>query len=102
MGVKELVETGAVGFVEGVASAQQRESGPEHFGVQGGLDAWGLAALDVAAHSGEPGCEPSDDMEAVQHVAGVAQVGVAGGLVDPGAVCDGDLDAFAPAPALGR
>ena len=31
------------------------------------------SALDVAAHRGEPRTEPSDDVEAVQHVAGVGQ-----------------------------
>ena len=54
VGVEEGVEAGPVGVGEGVASAQQREPGPEHFGVEGGGDAWGLAALDVAAHRGEP------------------------------------------------
>ena len=54
VGVEEGVEAGAVGVCEGVASAQQREPGPEHFGVEGGLDAVGLAALDVAADLGEP------------------------------------------------
>ena len=34
-------------------------------------------------------------------MAGVAHMGVDGGLVGAGAVCDHDLDAFAPAPALG-
>ena len=65
----------------------------EHLGVEGGLDAWGLAALDVAAHLGEPGREPSDDMEPVQHMAGVAQVGVDGRLVGPRSVADHHLDA---------
>ena len=50
-------------------------------GSKAGLDAFRLAALDVAADLGEPGREPSDDVEAVQHVAGVAEVGVDGGLV---------------------
>ena len=54
MGVEEGVEAGAVGVGEGVAGSQQRESGPEHFGVEGGLGAF-RAALDVAAHLGEPG-----------------------------------------------
>ena len=39
-------------------------------------------------------------MEAVQHVAGVAEVGVDGGLVGLGAVCDDDFDSLAPAVAL--
>ena len=46
MGVKEGVEAGLVGAGEGVASAQQQEPGFEHFWVEGGLDAVGLAALD--------------------------------------------------------
>ena len=53
VGVEQLVEAGSVGFVELVASAQQREPGPEHFGVEGGLGAF-RAALDVAADLGEP------------------------------------------------
>ena len=58
------------------------------------------AALDVTADLGEPSGEPSDDMEAVQHVAGVAQVGVDGGLVGLGAVADDDFDSLAPSVAL--
>ena len=41
----------------------------------------GLAALDVAAHRGKPRLEPSDDVEAVKHMAGMSEVGVDGGLV---------------------
>ena len=77
--------------------SQQREPGLEHFGVEGGLDAFGLSALHVAAHLGEPGREPSDDMEPVQHMAGVAEVGVDGRLVSLGAVADHHLDLLAPA-----
>ena len=61
-------------------------------GSKAGLDAFRLSALDVAADLGEPGREPSDDVEAVQHVAGVAEVGVDGGLVGLGAVADDDFD----------
>ena len=52
VGVEEGVEAGPVGFVELVASAQQREPGPEHLGVEGGLGAF-RPALDVAAHRGD-------------------------------------------------
>ena len=102
VGVEQLVEAGAVGVGEGVASAQQREPGTEHLGVEGGLDAFGLAALDVAADLGERGREPSDDVEPVQHMAGVAEVGVDGRLVGPRSVADHDLDALAPSVALLR
>ena len=61
VGVEQLVEAGAVG-VGDVASSANRA-----FGVEGLT--LGLSALDVAAHLGE-----SDDMEAVQHMAGVADV----------------------------
>ena len=54
MGVEQLVEAGAVGVGEGVASAQQLEPGLEHLGVEGGLDAFGLSALHVRAHLGSP------------------------------------------------
>ena len=69
VGAQEGVEAGLVGVVELVASAHQQEPGSEHFGVQGGLDAGGLSALDVSAHRGEPRREPSDHVEAVQHMA---------------------------------
>ena len=100
VGVEQLVEAGAVGVGEGVASAQQLEPGSEHLGVEGGLDAFGLSALDVAAHLGEPGREPSDDMEPVQHMAGVAEVGVDGRLVGARSVADDHLDLLAPSVAL--
>ena len=71
------------------------------FGVERRRDAGRLAALDVAAHRGEPGGEPADHVEAVQHAGGVAQVSVDGGLVGHRAVGDDDLHAGAPAVALG-
>ena len=49
VGVEQLVEAGAVGVGEGVASAQQREPGSEHLGVEGGLDAVGLLVAVVAS-----------------------------------------------------
>ena len=100
VGVEQFVEAGAVGVGEGVASAQQREPGSEHLGVEGGFDAVGLSALDVAAHLGERGREPSDDVEAVQHMAGVAEVGVDGRLVGARSVADHHLDLLAPAMSL--
>ena len=100
VGVEQLVEAGAVGVGEGVATPQQQEPGLEHLGVEGGLDAVGLAALDVAAHLGEPGREPSDDMEPVQHMAGVSEVGVDGRLVGARSVADHHLDLLAPAMSL--
>ena len=96
VGVEEGVEAHPVGVGEGVASAQQLEPGPEHFGVEGGLGAF-RPALDVAADLGEARREPSDDMEAVQHMAGRAQVGVDGGLVG---LADDDFDSLAPSVAL--
>ena len=80
VGVEERVEAHPVGVGEGVASAQQREPCPEHFGIERGFGAF-RAALDVAADRGEPRTEPSDHVEAVQHVAGLWQTGVQGGLV---------------------
>ena len=58
--LEEFVETGLLCGGEGVASAQQREPGSEHFWVVGGFDAVGLSALDIAAHRTEPSLEPSD------------------------------------------
>ena len=53
VGVEAGVEAGPVCVCEGVAASQQRESGPEHFGVERGFGAF-RAALDVAADLGEP------------------------------------------------
>ena len=39
-------------------------------------------------------------MEPVQHMAGVAEVGVDGGLVGLGAVADDDFDSLAPSVGL--
>ena len=86
VGVEELFEAGTVGWVELVAAAPQREPRLEHLAVERGLDAGRAAALDVAAHSCQPGAEPADHMKAVQHVAGVPEAGVDGGLVRLGAV----------------
>jgi hypothetical protein len=44
--------------------------------VERGFDPVGLSALGLAAHRDEPGGEPSDDTEPVEHVAGVRQTGV--------------------------
>ncbi len=80
VGVKERVEPCLVSFGEGIASTHQREPGFEHFGIE---DRFGAvrAALDVAAHRGQPGTEPSDDVEPVQHMTGVGQTGTDGGFV---------------------
>ena len=87
--------------VKAVGAAQQQEPRPEHVGVERRRDTFGLAALHVAAHRGEPRREPADDTEAVQDVGGVAQVAVDGGAVGLRAVGDDDLHAGAPAVALG-
>ena len=90
--------------VQGVAASQQREPCSEHFGVEGGLGAF-RPALDVAADLGGPDRGPSDGMEAVQYMAGVALVGVDGGLV--GLVASKTLTAqpncgARPSPGCGR
>ena len=54
----------------------------------------------LVADQGEPGGEPSHDMEPVQDVAGVTEVGVDGCLVGLRAIGHHDLDAAAPAWAL--
>ena len=53
VGVQEGVEAGPVCVCVCVAASQQREPDPEHLGVERGLGAF-RAALDVAAHRGEP------------------------------------------------
>ena len=102
VGVEERFETGPVGVCEGVASLEQSEPGPEHVGLESGLDTRGLSTLDIAAHRGETGREPSDHMEPVQHVAGMSEAGVDGGLVGPRPVGDHDLDLLVPLVALLR
>ncbi len=91
---------GPVVLCEGVASPQQREAGPEHLGTGRGLGAFGLSALHVLARRGEPGREPSDHTEPVQHAAGVPEVRVDGGLAGPRSVAGHDLGAAAPAASL--
>ena len=94
--LEELVEAGLVGVVELVASAQQHEPGAEHFRVKhGGNPVW-LSALDVAAHRGQPGGEPSDDVEPVQHMTRLGQTGLHRGFVGFGPVGDDDFDPSTP------
>ena len=100
MGGEQDVKAGLVGGVELVGSAHQQESRPEHVAVESGLGAFG-AALDVAAHRGEPGLEPSDDVEPVQDVAGVAEPRLYRCFVRRRAVGDDDLHRFAPSGPLG-
>ena len=88
-------ELGALGVVEAVGAAQQQEPGPEHVGVERRREPFGLAALHVAAHRGEPGGEPADDVETVQHVRGVTQVAVDGRPVWLRAVGNDDPHALA-------
>ncbi len=52
--VEQAPGSGLFGLGEGVGAAQQSEPRPEHLGLECGLCALGLAALDVAAHRGEP------------------------------------------------
>ena len=66
-------------------------------GSNAGLTPAGLAALQIAAHQGEALGEPSDDMESVQYVAGVSEMGVDGCLVGLRAIGHDDLDGSAPA-----
>ena len=58
------------------------------------------SALDIAAHGGETGSEPADDVEAVQDVAGVTQVGVDSCLAGSGSVGDDYIDTAPPSWAL--
>ena len=81
MGGEEVIEVSLVVLLEGVAAAQEQEPGAEHVGVECGFDAGGFSALQISAHQGEPGGEPSHDMELVQHVAGVSEMLVDGCLV---------------------
>ena len=74
--VEQLVEAGLVCVGERVASPQQHEPCFEHLRVEDWFDAFGLAALNVAAHRGESGTEPSDDVEPVEHVARLGQTGL--------------------------
>ena len=98
--IEQRVETGLVGVVELVASAQQQEPGFEHFWIEHGGDTGWLAALNIAAHSGESSREPSDYVEPVQHMTGLGQTSVNGGLVGFGSVADDDFDPSTPLVGL--
>ena len=100
VGLEERLELGAFVVSEAIRAAQQHEPRPEHVGVERWRGAFGLAALDVAAHRGQPGGEPADDVEAVQHVAGVAHVALNGGPIRHRTVADDDLHRGAPAVSL--
>ena len=97
--VEEFVEPCLVGVAEGVASACEQEPGTEHFGIEDGFGAV-VSALDVAAHRGQTGGEPSDDTEPVQHMAGVWQTGLYRVLVGGRSVGDDDFDTAAPTVGL--
>ena len=56
-----------------------------------------LTALQISAHQRESLGEPSDDMEPIQHVAGVSEVLVDGCLVGLRPVRNNHVDASAPA-----
>ncbi len=99
VGVKERVEAGLVSVGEGVSSTRQQEPGSEHLGLEDGFGAVG-SALDVAAHRGQPGVEPSDDVEPVKHMAGVGQTGGDRGLAGGGSVGDDDFDPSTPLMGL--
>ena len=66
-------------------------------GVECRFDAGRLAALQISAHQREALGEPANDMEPVQHMAGVTEMGVDGCLVGLRPVRDDHLDAAAPA-----
>jgi hypothetical protein len=68
------------GFVDAIGAPQRQEAGAEQFRVErrgverrGDVPAW-VAPLDAAADLDEPGCEPTHDMEPVQHVTGVGKM----------------------------
>ena len=66
------------------------------------MPVWSLrGTLHVAAHSDQAGLEPSDDLEPVQHMAGVAEPHLDRGLVRRRAVGHHDLHGFAPSMPLG-
>ncbi len=100
VGGEEAVEACSLGGVERVGAAHEQEPCPEHFGVGRRGGALG-AALDVAAHRGQPRCEPSDDPVPVQHVAGAAEPPFDCCLVRLRAVGHHDLHALAPSVPLG-
>ena len=100
MGGEQRVEACPLAGVELVGPAHQQEPRSEHFGVECRLGAFG-AALDVAANRGQGGGEPSDDMEPIQDVAGVAEPRLYCCFVRRRAVGHDDLHRFAPPGPLG-
>ena len=85
VGLEDGVEAWPFGGVELVESTHEQEPCPKHVGGKAGLGALG-AARDVATCCCEPGLELSDDVEPVQHLAGVAEPGADHSVVRGGAI----------------
>ncbi len=78
---EESLQAGLLSLLQSVRSAQGQEPGAEHRGLEGRLDPLGLSPLDAPAHLHQAGREPANDVEAVNNVGGMAQVGSDGGAV---------------------
>ena len=61
----------------------------------------GADALDAPSDLDHPRCEPADDVEPVQDMGGMTQMGADRRPIRPGPVRDDDLDSFEPAVSLG-
>ena len=80
MSVEQPVEMCLVCFGEVVGPAQQGEAGSEQVRLERWWPPVGVAALYLASYQGEALGEPADDVEPVEHMAGVGQI-----------LCDGCL-----------
>ena len=99
MGPEELVEPLAFGGVELVGATHQQEPRSEHFWVERRGGALGTAR-DISAHREQHRCEPSDHVEPVQHMAGVAGPSLYRCFVFSRAVGRHDLRSLAPLVSL--
>ncbi len=100
MGSKEPVQMRLVGVCAIIGAAQEGEPGSEQVGLIRGGCAVGWAALELAACQGEPLCEPADNVEPVQHMAGVAQILRDGRPIGAGTVGHDDLHSSTPLRSL--
>ena len=71
VGVEEGVEVCLVGFGEVVGSAEEGEAGSEQVRLERWGTPVGVAAVCLSSYQGEALGEPADDVEPVEHMAGV-------------------------------
>ena len=100
-GVDDFAELGKLaGGVEIPEPSQRGECAVVVLGRQTRVVGVVADTIGALVHRGEPCCEPADDMEPVQDVAGVGYPGVDGGLICSGPVGDDNFDTPPPSGGL--